>query len=104
MPVREAVVVLITAPPALAPMLARSLVEARLAACVAITPIRSIYRWEGAIQDDEEQQLVLKTSRDRVDAIQAHVREHHTYEVPEVLVLPVLEGSPAYLKWIGDQT
>lgn len=101
---REAVVVLVTAPPDLAPELARSLVEARLAACVALSPIRSMYRWKGEVHDDEEVQLVLKTTRDRFEAIEAHLRAHHTYEVPELLMLPVQAGGEAYLRWLAAET
>jgi periplasmic divalent cation tolerance protein len=101
---REAVVVLITAPPDLAPTLARSIVEARLAACVTTMPIRSIYRWKNDVHDDEEVQLVLKTTRDRFAEIEAHLGTHHTYEVPELLMLPVLEGGAAYLSWLRSET
>lgn len=101
---REAVVVLVTARPDLASKLARSLVEARLAACVALSPIRSVYRWKGEVHDDEEVQLVLKTTRDRFEAIEAHLRAHHTYEVPELLMLPVQAGGEAYLRWLAAET
>lgn len=101
---REAVVVLITAPPDLAPKLARSLVEARLAACVTTIPIRSVYRWKEELHDDEEVQLVLKTTRDRFAEIEAHLRTHHSYEVPELLMLPILEGGAAYLGWLRSAT
>jgi len=97
---RDPVVVLITAPPELAPKLARSIVEAHLAACVTMSPIRSIYRWKGDIQEDEETQLVVKTMRNRFGAIQAHLKAHHSYEVPELLMLPVVDSSPAYVAWM----
>lgn len=104
MSTREAVVVLLTAPPELAATLARKLVEARLAACVAQMPIQSTYRWEGEIQQDSEIQLVVKTTRDRFAALAAFVRANHTYEVPELLALPVVEGGSAYLAWLRDET
>jgi periplasmic divalent cation tolerance protein len=101
---REAVIVLITAPPDLAPTLARSLVDARLAACVTTMPIRSVYRWKNDVHDDEEIQLVVKTTRDRFAAIEAHLATHHRYEVPELLMLPVAAGGAAYLDWLRAET
>ena len=83
--------------------LARTLVDERLAACVNVLPVMtSIYRWEGDVQQDREQQLVIKTSVDRVEALQARLRELHPYEVPEFLVLTVSGGSDAYLGWVRD--
>ena len=84
---------------------AAALVEERLAACVNVLPeMESIYRWEGAVQRDRERQLIVKTSRDRVDALRQRVRELHPYDVPEFIVLPIVDGSDAYLRWIGDST
>jgi periplasmic divalent cation tolerance protein len=99
-----ALVVLITAPPDLAPTLARSIVEARLAACVAITPVRSIYRWRGETHDDEEVQLVVKTATSRFEALRAFVRANHRYELPEILALPVIDADREYLAWIAAET
>ncbi|MGX7824454.1 divalent-cation tolerance protein CutA [Actinokineospora sp. 24-640] len=85
--------------------LGRGLVERGLAACAQIVgPIRSIYRWDGNLHDDTEYQCVLKTTDDRVDAITAYLNEHHDYDVPEVIALPVVAGSPAYLDWVTEQT
>jgi periplasmic divalent cation tolerance protein len=95
-----ALVVLITAPPELAATLARSIVEARLAACVAITPVRSIYRWQGATHDAQEVQLVVKTATARFEALRAFVRANHTYAVPEILALPVVDADREYLAWV----
>lgn len=81
---------------------ARTLVAERLAACVNILPIRSLYRWQGRVDEAPEQQLVIKTAADRVAALAARLRELHPYEVPEVLVLRVTEGLDAYLRWIRD--
>lgn len=102
----EARVVLVTAPDAeAAARLARALVEERLAACGNVVPaIRSIYRWEGTVHDEGEALLVLKTRAARVDALRARVLELHPYQVPEVLVLPVVDGSAAYLAWILAET
>ncbi len=100
----EAIVVLITAPPDRAPELARSLVEARLAACVAELPIRSTYRWKDAIEVGAEVQLVLKTTHDRFAAIEAHLATHHPYEVPELVALRVADVGAPYLAWLRAET
>jgi periplasmic divalent cation tolerance protein len=101
----DAIVVLVTAPPDRAAELARSIVEARVAACVAIsTPIRSIYRWQGEIHDDAEVQLVIKTTRAHFAGLEAYVRANHPYEVPEILALPVVAGSAPYLAWLRTET
>ena len=81
--------------------LARGLVEAKLAACVNIVPgVRSIYRWQGEIQDDAELLLIIKTSRERFEAMRDWLIEAHPYDVPEVLALPVEAGADAYLAWV----
>lgn len=99
-------VVLVTAPDAgVAEGLARSLVEQRLAACVNVVPgVRSFYRWEGRVEDAGEWLLVVKTRADRAEALAARVRELHPYELPEILELPVVGGSPAYLGWLGKES
>ena len=82
---------------------ARSLVESGLAACVnVLPPMTSIYRWKGTIEEDVEQQLLIKTSADRVEALQAHFNRVHPYEIAEFLVVPISGGSPAYLRWLAD--
>lgn len=95
-------VVLVTAPDAeTAARIARALVGEGLAACANLVPgVRSIYRWEGAVQDDAEVLLVLKTSRSRCPALAARVKDLHPYELPEVIALPVEGGSEAYLAWV----
>jgi periplasmic divalent cation tolerance protein len=99
----DALVVLVTAPSAdEAARLARALVEARLAACGNVLPgLRSIYRWEGRVQDEGEALLLLKTTRDRFEALRDELLRLHPYDVPEVLALPVEAGSPAYLAWLA---
>ena len=83
--------------------LARALVGERLAACVNILPpMRSIYRWAGAIDSATECQIIMKTTADRVDALKARLLELHPYELPEILVLPISGGGEAYLNWIAD--
>src|SRR5512136_1206754 len=100
----DAVVVLVTAPSAeAAAVLARTLVEERLCACGNVVPaIRSIYRWEGKVHDDAEALLVLKTERRLVPELKARLPELHPYQVPELLVLPVEDGLPPYLEWVGS--
>ena len=84
---------------------ARSLVEARLAACVNLSaPMDSIYRWEGTIEMETERQLVIKTSRDRVVELWDRVREMHPYDMPEFLVMPIIDGNDAYLRWVAEST
>jgi periplasmic divalent cation tolerance protein len=102
----DAIVVLVTTPTAeRAAELARALVEERLAACGNVVPgLRSIYRWEGKIEDEAEALLLLKTTRARFGALRARVLELHPYQVPEVIALPVEAGSAAYLAWISAET
>lgn len=83
----------------------RTLVEERLAACgQVIESIRSIYRWEGAVQEETEARVALHTRRSLVDAIVARAAELHPYDVPCVLALPVVAGNPAYLAWLAAET
>lgn len=98
-----ALVVLVTVPSAeKGAEIARALVEERLAACGNVVPgLRSIYRWEGKVQDDAEALLLLKTTRPRFEALRERVRSLHPYQVPEVLALPVEKGHAAYLDWIA---
>jgi periplasmic divalent cation tolerance protein len=102
----DALVVLVTAPGAAeAATLARALVEERLAACGNVIPgLRSIYRWEGKVQEDAEALLVLKTTRARFEALRERILALHPYQVPEVLALPVEAGSAPYLAWIAGAT
>jgi periplasmic divalent cation tolerance protein len=84
--------------------IARALVGARLAACVNIfdSPVRSVYRWKGRIETAMEHLLVIKTRRARVRVLEAAVKRLHSYHTPEVIALPVAEGSPAYLAWLEE--
>jgi len=102
----EFVVVLVTAGSAdEASRIGRALVEARLAACANVVgPIRSIYRWQGAIEDATEHLLLVKARAVDVPALEAEVRARHSYEVPEVLALSVRGGSAAYLAWLAEST
>lgn len=84
--------------------LATALVEAGLAACVNLTPVRSIYTWQGQLQSEPEWQLIIKTQRSHFAALETKVRELHSYEVPEVLAVPLVAGSAPYLNWLGAAT
>jgi periplasmic divalent cation tolerance protein len=85
--------------------LARTLVETRLAACVNLLPaMDSVYRWEGAVEQERERQLVIKTTRAQIADLWERVRELHPYDVPEFIVLPIVDGNDAYLQWVGEST
>lgn len=85
--------------------IARALVEEELAACVNLVPaIRSIYRWQGKIEDGAEVLMVIKTRRSLVDALVARVKGLHSYTVPELVAMPILGGNPDYLAWLVDST
>ena len=85
--------------------IARALVEARVAACVNIVPgIQSIYRGKGPIQEDSEWMLVIKSTRSMFDQLSAELRKIHSYQVPEVLAIPVVAGNQDYLDWMDRET
>jgi len=85
--------------------IARALVEERIAACAnLISPIRSIYRWEGKVWDEKEWLLILKTQREKFQKLEERVKALHSYSVPEIIALPITEGSPSYLRWIEEMT
>ena len=102
----EPVVVLCTAPDEqTAARLARGLVEARLAACVnVITGVRSFYRWQGKVEDDAEVQMLIKSRRGRAAELEAFLSREHPHDVPEILFLPIDDGSAPYLEWLHKQT
>ena len=86
-----------------AKQVARQLVEQRLAACVNILPgLRSVYRWQGVIEQADEQLLLIKTTRSACPALQARLLELHPYELPELLAVEAADGLPAYLQWVAD--
>jgi len=96
------VVALVTHPPDGASALAERLVAERLAACVNLVPsIRSVYRWHGEVATDEEHLLIVKTTRDRLEEIGRLLAAEHPYEVPELVVVPVVAGSESYLEWLA---
>ena len=84
--------------------LAGALVEAGLAACVQVMQVRSIYRWKGEVKREPEWVLLVKTRSALFEKIEALIRERHSYELPEILQLPVSGGSPDYLRWLLEAT
>lgn len=102
----QSLLVLTTLPDlAAARQLARALVEARLAACVnVLAPCASLYRWEGEVREDGEVPLLIKTSEDRYAALETYLRQHHPYDLPEIIALPVARGLAGYLDWVASET
>jgi periplasmic divalent cation tolerance protein len=99
----EHVVCLVTTPPDQAHAIAEQLVERELVACVNIVaPVHSVYRWQGAIEHDDEALLVIKTTRAAVEALTGALGDLHPYENFELVALDVAAGAPAYLEWIAD--
>lgn len=84
--------------------LARGVVLAGLGACVQVVPIRSFYVWQGQAQDDPEWQLQIKTSAAREAELITHLRTAHSYDVPEIITVPVTNGNPDYLSWVDAET
>jgi periplasmic divalent cation tolerance protein len=90
---------------AAAERLAGALVEQRVAACVNIlAPCKSVYRWKGTVQHDEEHPLLVKTTAERYPALEAAILAAHPYELPEIIAVPVERGLPAYLAWVDAET
>jgi periplasmic divalent cation tolerance protein len=84
--------------------IARKLIENHLAACVNVMPgVRSFYRWKGMIEEGEECLLVIKSSRDLLDRLRLELEKAHTYEIPEVVAIPIVAGSPNYLNWLDHE-
>jgi periplasmic divalent cation tolerance protein len=84
--------------------LARALVDERLAACVnRIKSIKSVYRWQEKVEESEEELLIIKTKKELFPRLEKRVRELHSYSVPEIIALPIIEGSHGYLKWLEEQ-
>ncbi len=100
----EHVVVFITAPDEnTAADIARVLVGNGLAACVNIVRnIRSIYKWQGKMEDESEVLMIVKTSRDKFSALEAKVRKMHPYDVPEIVSVPITQGSDPYIEWLSN--
>ena len=102
----DAIVVLCTCPDnTSARQLAQTLLSEKLAACVNLIPqVTSLYYWQGKMEESQEVQLVIKSRRTLFGVLQQRIQTLHPYEVPEILAMPVLNGSPAYLQWLQEQT
>lgn len=101
----EILLVSVSCPPAQAEPLAAALVEARVAACVQVLPgVRSVYRWQGALQRDDESLLLIKTAAARFDALKAAVLAHHPYELPEIVAVNPASGHAPYLDWVVESS
>ena len=101
----EYILAISTCPEDIADDLARKLVESKRCACVnIIRNVFSIYHWKGAIEEDNEAILLMKTKKELEDSLSSELKKHHSYEVPEFVVIPIESGSASYLKWIGEST
>ena len=97
--------VITTCPEENASNLARALVDEKLVACVNILPAaRSIYRWQGKVEEAEERLLLMKTQAELFDRLQRRVEELHSYDVPELIAFEIERGLPAYLDWVREVT
>jgi periplasmic divalent cation tolerance protein len=102
---KDVLVVLVTCPPEKAQAIAGALVEERVAACVNVVPsLSSVYRWKGAVHNDSEALLLVKTSKDRFEALKQAVLRHHPYELPEVIAIQVDRGHAPYLEWVIESS
>lgn len=104
---KQARIVLVTCANSLqAKLIARSVVEKRLAACVNIfrSPVESHYRWKGRVERARELLLLIKTTARRLAALESEVKRLHSYDVPEILVVPVVAGSKPYLDWLSENS
>ncbi|MGB3510869.1 MAG: divalent-cation tolerance protein CutA [Microcoleaceae cyanobacterium] len=83
--------------------IAKSLIEAKLAACVSIFPVHSIYNWQGELCSENSYNLLIKTDLDRFDALESKVIELHSDEVPEIIFIPILSAYAPYMQWMAEQ-
>lgn len=106
MPYMETILVISNLPDqASAEKLAAVLIEQRLAACVnVLSPCTSVYRWQGQVETATEVPVFIKTTRERYPALEAAIRAHHPYELPEIIAVPLVAGLPAYLEWVRTET
>lgn len=98
-------IVIVTCSQKEAKTIAQAVVGKKLAACVNILPnITSIYTWKGKIEEDQESLLIMKTRKDLFSQLSRQIKSIHSYDVPEIIFLPILEGNQAYLNWIEEAT
>jgi periplasmic divalent cation tolerance protein len=98
----ECAIVLCTAPPGGAEKIAKALVEERLAACVNISQVRSYFIWEAKLCDETEELMIIKTSLDATERVIARIKKLHSYQLPEIIVIPIIGGDERYLQWISQ--
>jgi periplasmic divalent cation tolerance protein len=98
----EFVIVLCTAPPGGSEKIVKALVEERLAACVNVAQVRSYFFWEGKSCDELEELMIIKTEMKLVERLKARIKELHSYELPEIIIVPVSGGDELYLQWISQ--
>lgn len=94
-------VVMVTVPPAQAAELARAIVQEHLAACVNMLGCQSVYRWNGEVAEEPETLLLIKTSGEKYPALESFIRERHSYEVPEIVALPIDRALPEFSSWLN---
>ena len=99
---KEFCVLLCTASEEESEELAKTLIEDRLAACVNITAVKSYYKWDGEFCEDKEALLIIKTEKSMVNRIIERIKEVHSYDVPEIIALPIVAGSEEYLRWVDE--
>lgn len=85
-------------------MIAKTLIDARLAACVNVTGVQSCFRWEGTVSTEPEQLLIIKTQHSLLDQLITRIRGLHSYDLPEIIAIPIVGGYAPYLDWIGEET
>ncbi|OIP72426.1 MAG: divalent-cation tolerance protein CutA [Oscillatoriales cyanobacterium CG2_30_40_61] len=103
--VTDYIVVLVTASSrSEAETIAQVLVEEKLAACVSLMPIHSIYTWESKLCREDEWQLIIKTDLRQFEDLEIRIKQLHSYKVPEIIALPIIKGSVSYLSWISEKT
>jgi periplasmic divalent cation tolerance protein len=100
----EIVVIFCTIPAVESEAMARALVERRLVACVNVVPVHSYYRWNGEFCSEAEHLLIAKTKKPMAEATIAAIKRLHSYDVPEIIAVPVIAGYAPYLAWVQDET
>ncbi|WP_019508430.1 divalent-cation tolerance protein CutA [Pleurocapsa sp. PCC 7319] len=82
--------------------ISQSLLDSKLAACINLFPVNSLYIWQGEVNDEQEYQLIIKTDLSKFNELTAQIKTLHSYEVPEIVALPICNGSASYLNWLGE--
>jgi periplasmic divalent cation tolerance protein len=100
--VNERVIVLCTAPTGGAEKIAKVIIEEHLAACVNISLVKSYYIWEGKLSEDSEELMIIKTTEEAAQKVKAKILELHSYQLPEIIIIPIVGGYDRYLQWIGQ--